>query len=300
MFPDEVLSLVEEKILSNIHRISDVRMTDPEGTNVSFSVPEVVARLWQKMALIQNHLIMYPPMAFRIPFPGLPDVEQFKKYCTPVWETTKGVVAGTASHSGFMPHTTYHIEKGKVVRIEGKGKFADLAREKLEKYKDVQYPGHPEPSYFYFNDIALATTPGFFRTWDIFDTNRPSTLGPERDRAGVIHCGFGCEHVDQKFQDFVVENNAPGLHGNHIHLYFPTYEAKMRDTGEWVKLVDRGRVTAYDDPQVQRLAASYFDPAAIFAYDWVPAVPGVNYKGKYEDYAENPVPTVKKGLAGEL
>lgn len=87
----------------------------------------------------------------------------------------------------------------------------------------------------------------------------------------------------------------------HVHAYFATYEIKDRQTGEWFKVIDRGRLTVLDDPVVRRVASLIANPNDLLAYDWVPAVPGINWPGDYlRDYAPDPVPWIRRDMAGEF
>ena len=64
---------------------------------------------------------------------------------------------------------------------------------------------------------------------------------------------------------------------------------RLRNTDKWVKLLDKGRMTSLDDPEVRALASRYGDPDYILAEDWIPEVPGINAPGDYmRDYAPNP------------
>lgn len=283
-FPYTIWTMVEEGMAKLMGMASDVRITDPQGTDLRFSIPEAVSPLWEKNILRPNHLMSYPPMAFRV-WPGLTDLDEYLKYSKPVWETTEGTVAACSGHGGFYPEVKLHFERGVVKEIEGEGKSADAWRKNQEKWGDVQYPGFPEPSYLYHVDIAIATNPKALRSRHIWEQN---VFGTDRMRGGVIHMGYGLEHPDPRFGDFVHDENVPGKHGSHMHLYFPTYELKLRGTGKWVKIIDKGWITAFNDPNILRLASTIGDPNSILSYDWVPPVPGINMPGDYEDYARDP------------
>ena len=74
----------------------------------------------------------------------------------------------------------------------------------------------------------------------------------------------------------------------HVHLMFPTYEITTRE-GRKVKVVDNGRLTALDDPEVRELARQFGDPDVLLKETWEPAVPGISIPGDYwRDYAPNP------------
>jgi hypothetical protein len=58
-------------------------------------------------------------------------------------------------------------------------------------------------------------------------------------------------------------------------------------TGE-IPVIENGRLSAYDDPDVRDLAATFGDPDQLLHDDWVPEIPGVTVPGDYADYARDP------------
>ena len=63
--------------------------------------------------------------------------------------------------------------------------------------------------------------------------------------------------------------------------------------GQQVKLLDKGRLTTLDDPEIRRIAQKYGDPDELLREDWIPAIPGINSPGDYErDYARDPVAAI--------
>ena len=80
-----------------------------------------------------------------------------------------------------------------------------------------------------------------------------------------------------------------GQHNFHMHVYFPTIQWKLRDTGELLTVAEKGYVKMYDDPEVRALASRYGDPDLILRYEWIPEIPGVNVAGDYQkDFAADP------------
>ncbi|MEE8461141.1 MAG: hypothetical protein V3S50_03355, partial [Acidobacteriota bacterium] len=59
--------------------------------------------------------------------------------------------------------------------------------------------------------------------------------------------------------------------------------------GRTLTMIDKGRLTALDDPEVRQLAAKYGDPDEMLREDWIPGIPGINMEGDYmRDYAPDP------------
>ncbi len=290
-FPYTIWTMVEEKMARLMGMASDARVTDPQGTDIRFSIPEAVSPLWEKNILRPNHLMAYPPMAFRV-WPGLEDLDEYLKYSVPVLKSTEGTIVACSGHAGFYPEVKLRLKEGIVREIEGEGGAANAWRKNQEKWGDVQYPGFPEPSYLYWVDLAIATNPKAFRSQNIWKGG----LETDRMRGGVVHMGFGLEHPDPRFGKFVHDEKVPGKHGSHMHMYFPTYALRMRKTGEWVKIIDKGWITAYNDPDVRRVASTISDPESVLSYDYVPPLPGINMPGDYASYASDPVPYIKREL----
>ncbi len=54
-------------------------------------------------------------------------------------------------------------------------------------------------------------------------------------------------------------------------------------------MINKGHLTALDDPQVRQEAAKYGDPDKLLQENRIPAIPGINVPGDYRrDYAGGP------------
>lgn len=277
LFPTEVQLAAEEKTLEPLPLASEVRITDPEGTNLSFELTPEEAKAWAEGAGRAGHLFMYP--------------DQATGGENQVFAQADGVIAGTSNHMGFYPRMEAHLENGILKRVEGGGRFGKYIQNLIDILEDYHYPGAPEPGYHYLIECALGTDPWFVRKdWEFHNTSYYFPNVDERNRSGIIHWGFGLGLRETLgFDEFARVHGLPDRHGWHIHNYFITYEVKRRDTGEWVKLIDRGRLTALDDPEVREIASNYGNPENILSEKWIPAIPGINYSGDYiSDYAQNP------------
>jgi hypothetical protein len=95
--------------------------------------------------------------------------------------------------------------------------------------------------------------------------------------------------VDPRDAEYALDNDIPIGHTAHMINYFLTIKYKLRDTGEWITIADKGMVKALQDPEVRALASKYGDPDKITSYDWIPAIPGVNVPGNHDkEYAPDP------------
>jgi hypothetical protein len=309
-YPASLQNLIERRLIAMFGRASEVRITDPEGTDIGWEVTEDEAALWERGAWIPWHIIGSTIEGLRFAqvrpsFGGQREgsLKQFAPHAARHFPTVNGVISGTVNHTGFFPHIRVRLEAGRITEVDGGGEYGDRLRAIVDRYRDVQYPGYPAPGYHFLNDATIGGNPKTFRTTEaLWSTALPWVgVGPERYRAGVIHFGFGAEHEDPEFVKFGRENQVPVKHMAHVHSYFPTYEIKDRGTGSWVKVIEDGWLTLLDDPAVRRLASALGDPDSLLSYDWVPAIPGINYAGDYQrDYAADPVPWIRRDVAGEF
>lgn len=296
-FPGELTELIEKKTVELIPQTEEVRITDPQGTEVWWSITEEEAKLWYGNGIfLSGHIIMHPFFT-----PGMRLMRGLSPE-TFIFPGAQGVICSTSNHFGFYPHMRGYLEDGVIVRLEGGGLFGELLRLILSKTKNIRYPLHPKPGYFYLIELALGTSPkAFRRKVSLFDYYSWFPNSWERNRSGVFHWGIGVESYHPEIIRFAKEHHLPREHGWHFHTFFNTYAIKLRKSGEWVKLIDKGRLTALDDPEVKNLASRYGDPEDLLKEDWVPAIPGINYPGDYmRDYGRDPVSWIKKEHEGRL
>jgi hypothetical protein len=310
VIPGELQNLIERKLLEQFGRAAEVRITDPEGTDIGWTVTEEEARLWARGAWIPWHMIGSTIEGVRFAqvrpsFGGqiAGSLEGFARHAARNYPTVNGVVAGTVNHTGFMPRIQVTVEGGRISSVEGGGEYGKRLRAVIDRFGDVQYPSYPKPGYHFFNDATIGSNVKCFRNAEtLWNTGIPWTgLGAERYRAGVIHFGFGAEHEDPRFVEFGRANAVPVKHMPHVHAYFARYRIKDRATRQWFDVVRDGWLTVLDDPDVRALAASLGDAEDLLGYDWVPAIPGINHDGDYQqDFASDPVPWIKRDIAGEF
>jgi hypothetical protein len=302
-FPGPVQLLVEKKTLAILPQVDEVHITDPEGTDVSWTVPQEMAKRWADGAYWRGHLLMFPdsatgqnPYSFR-------NYPARKTHWVPRSPTARlnGVVAGTNGSGGFFPRMEIHFRNGYITEVRGGGLYGDVIRAFLHypHINDLTYPYYDTPGFWHLWELALGTNPKYFRNPTDFyggGTAGIYCLTYERYRSGVFHWGFGNEIANgpgslgkpTRWLRFAAEHHLPAGHDFHIHNYFITYKVRLRATGKWVTLVDKGHLTALDDPDVRALAAHYGNPDRILSEDWIPEVPGINVPGNYQDYARDP------------
>jgi hypothetical protein len=293
----DLLSELEQRILKPLENASAVRITDPEGTHLEFSLTAEEAKRWQMYAgMIPGHLLMEPLMSSSGEIRALAgdSVE-----APPIFSNVHGVLAGTANHCGFFPRIEVYIEKARVVDVKGGGKYGDEIRELMDRYQHIQWPGYPDKGLFWFCDCALCTSVGAFRRKsDMFHSYWLYPNLPERTRAGVFHSGFGSRTYrgEDEFAAYASQHSLPRGH-IHVHNYFATYEIKLRGTNLWHKIVDKGHITALSDPTLRAAAAKYGNPEGLLSCKWIPPLPGINCEGDYlQDYAPDPTAYLRKRL----
>jgi hypothetical protein len=303
-FPSDVFHLIEKKTVDLMTLdIDKVRVTDPEGTDISWDVSPEMANRWINSIYAPNHLLMYPDTAtgkngFR-----------FDKYPTPNKEWTprepiamaNGVIAGTNGSGGFWPRMEITYKNGYMTEVKGGGLYGDVIRQFLEypHINDTTYPYYDHPGFWHLWELALGTNPKYFRNpSDFYGGGHTGIycLTFERYRTGVFHWGFGNEIANEpgsfglpaKWLKFGEEHDLPTGHDFHIHNYFATYKVHRASSDKWVTVVDRGHLVALDDPEVRALASRYGDPDKILNEDWIPEIPGINAPGSYEEYSKDP------------
>jgi hypothetical protein len=280
-FPYELWKLINQKAYEPIWSKAPGgrgRLSDPEGTEISWTY-------WEDYFDPNHYKRTGSVPHFRQePFFG----HLFGRPTPPfiIKDDAQGVVSGTTNHVGRpFPNIKVYVEKNKVVKVVGGGGYGDLWRILLQDTEDNKYPEHPEKGLFYWWEMAIGTNPKMIRHRNAFLLSGAGTVY-ERMRAGVIHMGFGtC--IDGPSETFAAENNLTYGH-LHVHLLFPNFEITTK-WGETIRIIDNGRLTALDDPEVVALAEKFGDPTDLLKIDWIPPIPGISLPGSYEkDYAGDP------------
>ena len=280
LYPRPLHRLITEATWARItgNTGSRLHVSDPEGTRLQLTILEKPLRDDTRHDYGMNpkwgHLMAHPPT------PIEPE------------DDTQGVIKGTIGHFGrpFEP-IELDIERAKLQQIRGGGNYGAAWRELMEEGSKTQYPCFPEPGLFWLWEIAIGTNPKITRPQNI-EYHSSGGFEWERRRAGIIHCGLGTRW---RSSEEVWAGERGLLYGHlHVHLMFPTMTIETA-RGE-VPVIEGGRLSAYDDPDVRDLAAQYGDPDELLSDDWVPQIPGINVEGSYADYAGNPAAWVYEGV----
>src|SRR5262249_23305055 len=207
-----------------------------------------------------------------------------------------GVIASTDNHAASHPRMEIHVRDGRLADIKGGGLYGELFR-LLYNYpgmNELTWPFFQKPGYWWLYEAGLGTNPKYFK--------HPTEVlrggnGSERNVGGVIHWAFGTEAQTGPDKPgerapetlaFAREHNVPPGHVNHNHNLLPTYQVRIRGTGQWETLINHGHMTALDDPEVRALASRYGNPDEVLRQDYVPALPGITMAGNYDEYARDP------------
>ncbi|MBI4445789.1 MAG: hypothetical protein HY645_07750 [Acidobacteria bacterium] len=276
-FPRELRELLEKKAWQQFRQARKVRVTDPEGTDLRWEMPpeiekvEAPVRYWNEWLCMPEHLV------------GAPDTFWGAKI--------NGVIAGTMNHVGPFPHMKIFVKDDKVERIEGGGKFGEGLKEIIAKYETTTWPNLPGPSFRWMQECAIGLDPTAARPreWVALPTME------ERRRSGIFHWAFGVENFEtqsKKAQQILLEKKLPDGHFD-VHNKFPTMILETAQ-GEEIVFLDKGRMTALDDPEVRALAARFGNPDELLQEAWIPAIPGINVSGDYmKEYASDPLTWMK-------
>jgi hypothetical protein len=298
-YPEELEIEIERTIIDAIGSASEVRITDPEGTHLEYSLTAEEAKRWQMGAWLSGHLFLDPLQATADECAM--STTPFSLDVPPVFPYTSGVLAGTANHMGFITRIELYFEDGLLVEVKGGGKYGEKIRYLMDKYKEVHWPGYRKKGFFWFCDSVVCTlVKSFRRTSDMFQCYwRLPNIG-ERNRAGVFHLGIGSRRHGSAYLEYAKANNLPTGH-IHVHNYFATFEIRLQGSKYWHKIIDKGWVTGMNEPAIRALATKYGDPDELLSFDWIPPLPGINCDGNYlQDYASDPMAYLNKRLkAGE-
>jgi len=300
-YPGDVWQLAEEQQLEPLAHVDRLEIDDPEGTHVWSDITQDMAERWSQGSYQRGHLYMFPNQAtgrFGYSFVNYPAF-QAKWIPREPMSLLEGVIAGTVGHGGFYPRWEVRFKEGHIADVKGGGLNGELLKLFLT-YPNIDtlvYPFHKKPGFWYLYEIAFGTHPKAFR--DPAELMNGNAL-PERARSGAVHWGLGLRlwHDPEapvespSWLAFTAKYNLPRDHSFHTHTYFTTYRIHLRNTDKWVDLLNRGRLTSLDDPEVRALASRYGDADALLTEDWIPEIPGVNAPGRYADYAAAPWPFV--------
>jgi len=197
---------------------------------------------WKKFIADGGSGLLYKPGHLGMPFRGAKDVN--------------GVIGVSSIAGGPVVPAKLTVKDGSVVSVEGGGKFGEVLKQNL-----LEYPEAGKLATY-----TIGTNPKAYRpeTWsDMGGSARIFAWRFGRQRSGAIHQGLGSAFPTKQWKMI-----------RHMEFYFTTIVAD----GETV--IDRGRLTALDDPEVRRLAAKFGDPDTLLKEEWFPEVEGVNVKVK--------------------
>ncbi|MBI3013992.1 MAG: hypothetical protein HYY65_02755 [Candidatus Tectomicrobia bacterium] len=283
IYPRDVHLLINQKTWDMLWRRGKggrVRIMDPEGTDLTYTLHEGYydGRYGFNENPVCGHLFGHPPTPMIDP------------------EDAAGIIKGTTNHFSrpFSP-ITVQMEAGQVTRVEGGGAYGAAWKDLLEETRKIKYPCFPRSGLFWLWEVAIGTNPKVRRPRNI---HLHSSGGHEweRRRSGIIHLGLGTLWRGPE-EYWAAENKLPYGH-LHVHLMFPTLEVTTKEGGTLV-VINRGRLTAMDDPEVRNLAAKYGDPDRLLSEDWIPDIPGISTEGEYESYARDPAGWQYRGIRGQ-
>lgn len=272
LYPRPLHRLINERTWARIvdNAGARLRLTDPEGTNLGLTILERPfhdgGRHDYGRTPKWGHLMAHPPT------PIEPD------------DDSSGVIAGTLNHfSRPFPRIEVHVENARLTDIRGGGAYGAAWRELEDESHSTQYPVFPAPGLFWLWELAIGTNPKIRRPSNIRNLSSGG-FEWERRRAGIVHCGLGTRW---RSSEEVWAGERRLLYG-HLHVHLMAATLVVETVGGEIPVIENGRLSSYDDPDVRDLAATFGDPDELLRDDWVPSIPGVTVPGSYDDYARDP------------
>jgi len=297
--PADVWRMLEGKIIDPLAFVDRYEATDPEGTAIYGEITAAEAKIWADGSYQQGHLYMLPSQAGgRYPYSRINYPATGNNWLEPLQGRTTGVIASTNSHASNHARIEVHVKDGYIEKVMGGGLFGDGMRISMQypKINEMTWPFHKKPGFWWLFESGLATNPKYFKhPGEILQGDNFS----ERNVGGVIHWSFGVEikHGPEQGNvgmspaslEFAREHQLPVGHGMHHHSLLPTYQVRLRDSGNWLTLIEHGLIQTYNDPEVRALASRYGNPDEMLQRDWIPELPGITSAGDYNsDYASDP------------
>jgi len=301
-YPSDVWRMIEGKMIEPMSYTDRVEVTDPEGSAFYYELTPDEASTWSQGSYLQGHIFMIPSQSSGIyPFSFIEYPVQGDRWLPPIQMiTANGIVASSNSHASNHPRMEIHIKNGYVQDIKGGGMYGDGFRLWLSYpgINDTTWPFQERPGFWWLFEAGTGTNPKYFKHPG--EMLIGSNLS-ERNAGGVIHWSFGAEvkngpEPDKEKSarspsalDFGKDQQLPIGHAMHNHTLMPTYQIRLRDSGNWQTLIEHGQIMASRDPEVRAIASRYGDPDDILRRDWIPEIPGITAPGNYDkDYSSDP------------
>lgn len=239
-YPIEVRDAISQNTWDTILGAREIRLYDPLGTDLTFRLTpsdwEEKGRGGEEKQYMAGHLMLPIPRK----------------------EVDGVLVTTSVTFGGPIPNTRLTLKGRQVVQVEGGGPFGKRLKESFERYKDVVFPGKPGPGANWLSTFSICTHPKA-RPSPAYDqlagSARVQAWCTGHRRSGIIHSSIGMAMVNPKYK--VVR---------HMDFPFTTLTADAKT------IIDRGHLTALDDPEVRQIAAQYGDPDQLLTEDWIPAV----------------------------
>jgi hypothetical protein len=288
--PADVWRMLEGKMIDPLSFVDRYEITDPEGTAMYSDVTVEEARIWAAGSYQQGHLYMIPSQSSgRYPYSRVNYPAVGNNWLDSVQSRTNGVIASTNSHASNHARIEVHLKDGYIDKIIGGGLYGDGMRLSLAypKINELVWPDNPKPGFWWLYEAGTGTNPKYFKhPKEILIGQNLS----ERNAGGVIHWSFGTTVTSERdTENFREKNQMPTGHAMHHHTLLPTYQVRLRDSGNWLTLIEHGVIQTYVDPEVRALTSRYGNPDDILRRDWIPEIPGITAPGEYnKDYASDP------------
>lgn len=247
-FPVEVRDAIDKKTWELVANSSQIKFADLEGTELNLKIS---SEEWQKSINREKRLsgLPYTPGHLMLP--------RFQRDFNGVFVTS------SVTFGGPIPRMHLTIQAGKIVKVDGGGKFGEVLQESFNKYKyGFNFNSSDQAINEFGGTIAICTHPKAMTSThfkEMAGSGRSHAWSFGHRRSGVAHILVNRYKVSD-VQQFI----------RIVDQYFPTLIADDK------LVIDKGHLIALEDKEVRQIASKYGNPDELLRESWIPAISGIN------------------------
>lgn len=270
-FPKDLGDLIGEKANQAVAGGKKVRVTDREGTNLSFEEYFNPSDYFGKGGTVGA-----AGSSEAKPRYGLFNAYMVGLIPTLHNSSASGKIVSHSLHFGPIPMTEITLKGGRAVKIEGGGVTAAAFRDIIKRYADIDFGNHQGPGADYFEECMWGTSPKARQAYHGALTGSNLVWGwvGGGRRSGCLHMAIGTggysktspsPEVADKL-DIPADKRHMPL--ELVHIDFEIYHPTVTIDGKPV--IEDGHLLVLDDPEVREAARKYGNPDDVLREEWDP------------------------------